>query len=122
MEGHQELYGTDKIVSMLDIKALMIVMLPFAALQWTMVWCLRFIPLPIKNPLVRAITQIIFAGTLSVSAVAQIQLYRSLTGIRVLKNDHFFISTFVGEYVVGICILLTSARELRRKEERSTPD
>ena len=96
----------------------MVVMLPLAALQWSMVWCLRFI-LPIKNPLVRAIAQIAFAGTLAVCAVAQILLYRSLTGIRVLKNDHAFIPAFLAEYFVGICILMTSALELRRKEKKS---
>jgi len=93
--------------------------LPFAALIWLIIWSLRFLPTPIKNPLKRIIIQIFLVVTLGGSVIAQMLLYQSLSGIRVLKNDRFFTVAVSMEAIIGICFGFASAFERRRKEKEA---
>jgi len=92
-------------------------MLPFAALIWLTMWSLRFLPTPITNPLKRFIVQVVLAAVLGGSVIAQMFLYKSLSGLRVLKNDKFFNAAVIMEGSIAICFLFASAFVRRRKEK-----
>jgi hypothetical protein len=96
-------------------------MLAFAVTNWLIVWFLRFLPTPIKNPLIKVSIQLLLAITLSGAATGQVRVYRSLSEIRVLENDHFFMVAFIMEYAIGACILFASAFERRRRERNQGP-
>jgi len=94
-------------------------MLLFAALIWLITWSLRFLPTPIKDPLKRLTIQIFLGATSGGSVIAQMLLYQSLSGIRVLKNDRFFSVAVSMEGIIAICLLFASAFERRRKEKEA---
>jgi hypothetical protein len=92
-------------------------MLPFAALLWFMGWSLRFWPIPIKNPFVRVLVQLTAAVIIVGDILGQMSAYRSLSGIRGnLNDDNVFFALFLGEFVIGLCLIFSSAFALRRKE------
>jgi len=51
--------------------------------------------------------------------IAQMLLYQSLSGIRVLKNDRFFSVAVSMEGIIAIFLLFASAFERRRKEKEA---
>jgi hypothetical protein len=92
-------------------------MVPFAAPLWLMGWSMRFLPIPIKNPQVRIAAQLTLVVIIGGDIVGQMILYRSLSGIRSnLSNDNVFFILFLGEFVIGLCLIFSSAFALRRKE------
>jgi hypothetical protein len=92
-------------------------MLPFAVLLWLVGRSLRFLPIPIKNPFVRIFAQLTFAALIVGDILGQMTAYRSLSGIRGnLNDDNVFFTLFIGECVVGLCLMFYSAFALRRKE------
>ncbi len=97
-------------------------MLAFVVTNWLIVWFLRFLPTPIKNPLIRASIQISFAATLLGVVIGQIVLYEFPGGIRVLKNDQFFVVAFLGEYVIGLCILFCQRIRASTERKKSRTD
>jgi hypothetical protein len=97
-------------------------MLPFAALLWVECWSIRFLPIPLKNPLIRVIVQVTLAALVVGNIWGQMSVYRSLSGIRGnLNDDNVFFALFLGEFVIGLCLIFSSAFELRRKVRNEHP-
>jgi hypothetical protein len=97
-------------------------MLPFAALFWVECWSIRFLPIPLKNPLIRGIVQVTLAALVVGNIWGQMSVYRSLSGIRGnLNDDNVFFALFLGEFVIGLCLIFSSAFELRRKVRNEHP-
>ena len=94
--------------------------LPFAALEWFIIWLIRYLPTRIKNSVIRVLVQIAFGGSIFGVWLVQGTLYQSMTGVRILKNDHFFMGLTIIEHVVGVCLLYRIAFERRKKERTET--
>ncbi len=94
-----------------------LVILPFAVFQWLVVWSLRYLPLPIKNQALKFVTIAMYSVGVFGAWIAQILIYRSMTGIYVVRNDHYFQAVFLTEHVIAIAIGFTSAWELRKKQK-----
>jgi hypothetical protein len=91
--------------------------LPFSALLWLVAWSIRFLPTRLKSHTIRLIAGLGLAAAEFGILWTQMSFYRSLTGIRVLTNDHFFMIMFFTETVVAICLVVRSASRLRDKEK-----
>ena len=89
--------------------------LTFAAAQWFVAWLMRYLPLHIKNSVLRLIVQVAFPGAMFGVWMAQGALYRSLTGIQVLKKDQFFTVMTLIEYLISTGVILLVAFERRKK-------
>lgn len=89
--------------------------LPFAGVQLFIFWLMRYLPVPIKNPLLRFIAIIVFPGAVFGIWAGQAVLYRTMTGIRVLKHDRFFMALSFIEYGINLCVLFWTAWERRKK-------
>lgn len=86
-----------------------------APLQWVLVWSVRFLPVPIKNLLIRTVIMLIaIVGVVGVW-FAQVTLYRSMTGIYAVKGDNFLFGVTVSDYVISLGVLFIAAAQLRRK-------
>ena len=94
-----------------------LVALSFSALLWLVAWSIRFLPTRLKSHTIRLIAGLSLAAGEFGILWAQMSFYRSLTGIRVLTNDHFFMIMFFTETVVAICLVLRGASGLREKEK-----
>ncbi len=92
-----------------------LVLLPFAVLEWSAVWLLRYVPSPIKNPPTRLLIQLAFGVGILGPWFVEATLYSSMTGIHILKNDDFFFGLTVAQHLVAVIILLRVAYERRRK-------
>jgi hypothetical protein len=83
---------------------------------------MRFLPIPLKNSFMRVILQVTLATLVVGSIWGQMSAYRSLSGIRGnLNDDNVFFALFLGEFVIGLCLIFSSAFELRRKERNEHP-
>jgi hypothetical protein len=52
----------------------------------------------------------------------QITAYRLFSGIQGdLNNDNVFFMLFLGEFVIGLCLIFSSAFALRQKERNERP-
>ena len=91
--------------------------LPFSALLWFVAWSIRFVPTLLKSHPIRLIAGLGLAAAEFGILWTQMSFYRSLTGIRVLTNDHFFMIMLFAETVVAICLVLNGASGLREKEK-----
>jgi len=93
-------------------------MLPFSALQWLIIWCLRFLPYPITQAAIRSATMLTFLGAWFGVWIVQLRLYQKLSGVHVLKNDRVFVAVTLFEIIISLLILLSVALEWRQKEKR----
>jgi hypothetical protein len=77
-------------------------------LLWVIAWSLRYVPLPIKDPLVRRIVQLIYGGGVGAFFIIEPMLYRTMTGNNgnLLKNDHFLSVIVMTQAVGSTCIAL----------------
>ena len=96
-----------------------LVMLPFAVVIWLAAWSVRLFPSPIKNPVVRASVQSLFVAVFLGAAVGEMTMYRLVSGIRVLENDPFFLVSFSVEYLVAICVTITSFSVASKRQAKA---
>lgn len=96
------------------------ILLPFTFLQWFLIWSLRFFPLAKDSSnLSRGILKVAIAATLSVAMIAEMLMYRSLTGQNSLKDDNFFFTGIMGQSLVSAALVYRLNSFLRRKEADS---
>jgi hypothetical protein len=91
--------------------------LSLSAVLWLVAWSIRSLPPPFNNQLTRSIVGVGLAAAEFGILWTQMLFYRSLTGIRVLTKDHFFMTMFIAETVIAIFLVLNSASGLRQKEK-----
>jgi hypothetical protein len=90
-------------------------MLPFAAFQWVIAWSLRYVPIPIKNPVIRMVIILMTQMALLGSLVAQIKTYHAMTGINALANNRFIFTVIAPQCLIGLGILFHGAYTRRKK-------
>jgi hypothetical protein len=95
----------------------LLILLPFAILQWLLIWSPHFFPRT-KNisSLSRGVIKIVYAATLAVAIIAELLVYRSLTGQDSLKDDNLFFAGIVGQSIVSFVLIYRVNSFLRRKE------
>jgi hypothetical protein len=69
-----------------------------------------------SNALLKGVMALIFAGTASGGVIAEMLLYRSLTGHKSLKDDNFAFAVMIVQGLVGIAIVFKSEAVLRQRE------
>jgi hypothetical protein len=100
-----------------------LILLPFAFLQWFLIWSLRFLPRAKDcSNLSRGIIKVAVAATLSITMIAEMLLYRSLTAQDSLKGDNFFFAGIMGQSLVSAALVYRLNSFLRRKEADSRGD
>ncbi len=101
-----------------DLTVARLAVLPLALLEWLVIWLNRYIPVPIRNAPIRVLVQAV-AGILVVTPwFFQTSIYRSISGVRVLGKDHFFMALTVTEHAVALGIMYRIAFERRKREQR----
>jgi hypothetical protein len=95
-------------------------MLPFILLWWAIAWSSRYMPLPIKNPLVRVPVQLIYGFGLVALTAGQLIVFRKLAGINgeLFKNDNLSFAIFLIGPLVSIRLVFNSVI-VRRKRQQS---
>jgi len=86
------------------------------------IWAIRYVPVPIKSSVLRALAIIVLPGTAFAVWIAQGQAYRRMTGVHILKNDQFFTTLSLIQYVAYFFLLFQLAKERREKEQASEQD
>jgi hypothetical protein len=95
-------------------------MLPFILLWWAIAWSSRYMPFPIKNPLVRVPVQLIYGFGLMALTSGQLIVFRKLAGINgeLFKNDNLSFAIFLIGPLVSIGLVFNSVT-VRRKRQQS---
>jgi len=98
-------------------------MLPLMLPYWAIAWSVRYVPLPIKNPLLRVPVQLIYAFGFGASAIGQIYVFRSMAGIKgeLFKNDNLSFAILLIGLLVGLWFLFSSAAVQRKKQQNVPP-
>ena len=100
-----------------------VILLSFCFLLWFLAWCLRFLPRRDRSSaLLKGVTTLAIAAMASGSVIAEVLLYRSLTGRLSLKDDNFFFAVMMAQGIVGMVIVFRSESALRRKERGADLD
>jgi hypothetical protein len=94
-------------------------MLPLMLLCWAIAWSLRYVPFPIKNPLLRVPIQLIYAFGFGVSGVAQINVFRLRAGIRgeLFRNDNLSFIIVLVAGLIGLWLVFNSIAVQRKKQQ-----
>ena len=94
-------------------------MLPLMLLCWAIAWSLRYVPLPIKNPLLRVPVQLIYAVGFGASAVGQLFVFRSRAGIKgeLFRNDNLSFIIVVIADLVALWLVFNSVAVQRKKQQ-----
>jgi len=100
-----------------DIMKARAVLLLLTTVQGLLVWYLSFVPYPIKNALIRLGTALTLLVGWFVIWIVQLFQYQSMTGIRVVERDHFFMGVMFSQMIVCMAILVSVALVWRRKEK-----
>jgi hypothetical protein len=93
-----------------------LILFAFAVAQAILAWSIRFVPRPIKNPLVRAIVTVGVTTAAGLLVLEEMLQYSAATGHVPLKNDNFFVMGIVVQHVISLVIIFNSDSALRRKE------
>jgi hypothetical protein len=94
-----------------------LVLLIFSILEWLLAWSARFMPnRNTSSALLKGVMALILAGTASGGVIAEILLYRSLTGLKSLKDDNFAFAIMIVQGLGMIAIALKSEAVLRQRE------
>jgi hypothetical protein len=94
-------------------------MLPLMLLCLAIAWSLRYIPLPIKNPLLRVPVQLVYAFGLAGSAIGQLYVFRSIAGIKgeLFRKDNLSFAILLIGLLVGLWLVFNSVAVRRKKQE-----
>ena len=94
-------------------------MLPLMLFSWAIAWSLRYVPLPIKNPLLRVPVQLIYAFGVAAPAIGQLFVFRSMAGIKgeLFRNDNLSFAIFLIGPLVGLWFVFNSAAVQRKKQQ-----
>ena len=94
-----------------------LVVLPIVVLEWLVAWLVRYVPVPIRNPLIRVAVQLGFGGGGGGLALAQLRVYQLAAGWDALRGPNRFLAAFVIVQGIGLCVVFQGAWR-RRKRER----
>jgi len=94
-----------------------LVVLPIVVLEWLVSWLLRYVPAPIKNPLIRVPAQIAIGGAIGGLAIAQLRVYQLAAGFDALRGPNRFLAAFVIGQGIALGIGFQGAWQ-RRKRDR----
>lgn len=89
--------------------------LPFTVLLWSVSWCARYIPVPIKNWLVRLAVQLTLGIAVIAICIGQIVVYRSVAGL--VAADNLLVGLVIAENVVGFIIILLDVRARQKRTQ-----
>jgi hypothetical protein len=94
-------------VSITSAEEAKLAVLGLAVLQWILIVSVHFLPLPIKNPIIRTLVQVAYGGSVGALFVIEIWLYRSMLGIKgnIYRQDQFLEPMIRVEGVVSLCVL-----------------
>jgi hypothetical protein len=99
------------------------ILLPFALGQWVLAWSLRFLPRRDSlSAFLKGVLQIAIAATLLTVILAELFLYKSLTGQDSLRDDNFFFTVMIAQGLVTVALTFSSDSALKRKEREAPPD
>jgi hypothetical protein len=94
-----------------------LILLIFGMLEWGLAWSVRYIPnRNTSSALLKGVLTLVLAASASGGVIAEVLLYRLLTGQNALKDDNFFIATMIAQGIGGIIIAFKSESVLRRRE------
>jgi hypothetical protein len=92
----------------------------FSILEWLLAWSARFMPnRNTSSALLKGVMALIFGGTASGGVIAEILLYRSLTGLKSLKDDNFAFAIMIVQGLGMIAMALNSESVLKRRERET---
>jgi hypothetical protein len=96
------------------------ILLPFAFGELLLAWSARFLPRRDRiSALLKGIATLTLASTASAGVIAEVLLYRSLTGQDNLRGDNFFFAAMIAQGLVTIAVAFNSESALRRKEREA---
>jgi hypothetical protein len=104
---------------LVPINTARLAMLPLMLLCWALAWSLRYVPLPIKNPLLRVPVQLIYAFGFGASTVGQLFVFRSRAGIKgeLFRNDNLSFMIVAMADLVGLWLVFNSVAVQRKKQQ-----
>lgn len=95
-------------------------MAPLVVLQWVIAWwSFRLLPTTIKTEIMKDVAWISISAAWFGTVLAEIVLYRYMTGIRALDQDNFFTDFLLGEMLVSFCLFFISGKAWQRKRDRA---
>jgi hypothetical protein len=95
---------------------LLLAMLPFTAVLWAITWSLRYLPIPFRSSLTKIIIMLVIGVAFTGTWVAQIGIYRWITGVGGIGNSFVF-EIFIPQSVIALLIMLNGAYHRRNQEK-----
>jgi hypothetical protein len=92
-----------------------------APLYWAVAWGFRYVPLPIENPFIRLAIIFPYGAAIGGIPIAEIHIYRYLTGIRNVSRDNVFMSSIFIQIVIFCIILFRRGLADIRNRPKQTP-
>lgn len=94
-----------------------LVLLLFVGFECFLAWCVRFFPRRDRSTaLFKGLATVILTLAATGGALAEVLLYRSLTGVS-LRDDNFWFAVMIIQGLIGIPLTINSESVLKRKEK-----
>jgi hypothetical protein len=87
--------------------------LPFAGIQWALTWTLRYLPVPMKNSLLRLLVQLTLSLVFVGIWITQIKVYMWVAGLA--SGDNVIVAVLIAENVIGFGLILLAVRARQRR-------
>jgi hypothetical protein len=100
-----------------------LILLPFALGLCFLAWSIRLLPpRDSLGALLRTLLGLIFTALATGGIIAEVLLYRVLTGKQGLRGDSFFIAVMIAQCLIGLGVVFKSDAALKRKETQPRPE